>query len=129
VGADTLVTSTTPATNTKVYRETTGSADVQYIRRHTASVMTADAWAMTTVGVASRAAADEARTSLTFTNCGTAIAFMRPDSTIPSASAYYVQLNPGETYEVEDGLTELAWSVSANANSAGNLLIWKGTAP
>lgn len=114
-------------TNIKTYSDGS-SQHVQYVRRHTAATMTLDAWTVSTTAATSRAAADESRVTLAFTNTTSGAVFLRPDSTAPTATTYFLRMDAGDFYEVEDGLVELAWSVLGSAGSTGSLLIWKGTA-
>lgn len=126
MGSDQTVVYTSPASNVKVYRETSGSADVQYVRRHTATANTPVAWALSTTS-SQAVAADEQRVTLAFTNCGSAIVYLCPTGTTPTSSLFLVQLAPGETFIVEDGDVELAWNAVAGA-AGGNLQCWRGTA-
>lgn len=127
MGSDTTVAFTTPASNTKVYRETTGSADVQYVRRHTATANTPATWALS-LTASQVVAADEQRVTLAFTHCGTTgVIYLAPGGNTPTVSSFLIQLNPGETFIVEDGDVELRWDAVATA-AVGNLLAWRGTA-
>lgn len=104
------------------------SDHVQYVRSHTCSAVTLDSWTTSTTAATSRVAADETRVALTFNNASTADVYVRPDSTAPTSSTYYVKIAAGALYEVPREWVELAWSVIASASSAGSLHIWKGTA-
>lgn len=104
------------------------SDHVQYMRSHTATAVTLDAWTTSTTAATSRVAVDETRVSLTFTNASSTDVYIRPDATAPTSTAYYVKLTAGDVYEVPREWVELAWSVVAGASGAGSLNIWKGTA-
>lgn len=104
------------------------SDHIQYVRSHTATAVTLDNWTTSTTAVTSRVAADETRVSLTFTNQSTTDIYLRPDSTAPTTTVYYVKIAAGALYEVPREWVEVAWSVLAGASGVGSLLIWKGTA-
>ena len=104
------------------------SDHVQYIRSHTCSAVTLDSWTTSTTAATSRVAADETRVALTFNNTSTTDCYVRPDSTAPTSSVYYVKIAAGALYEVPREWVELAWSVLAAASGVGSLHIWKGTA-
>jgi hypothetical protein len=114
-------------TDIKTYIDA-ASDHVQYMRPHTGTAVTLDSWTTSTTAATSRAAADETRVCLTFTNASTADIYLRPDSTAPTSSIYYMKLPAGAAYEVPRELVELAWSVVASLSAAGSLHIWKGTA-
>jgi hypothetical protein len=119
----------TPGTGADIKTFLDASSDhVQYIRSHTGTAVTLDNWTTSTTAVTSRAAADETRVSLTFTNASTTDIYLRPDATAPTSSVYYVKIPANGLYEVPREWVELAWSVLAGASGVGSLLIWKGTA-
>lgn len=104
------------------------SDHVQYVRPHTGTAVVLDSWTTSTTAATSRAAADETRVSLTFTNASSTDVYIRPDATAPTSAIYYMKLTAGSVYEVPREWVELAWSVIAAASAAGSLHIWKGTA-
>lgn len=105
-----------------------GSDHVQYIRSHSCTAVVLDSWTTSTTAATSRVAVDEARVALTFTNQSSTDVYLRPDSTAPTSSTYYLKLPAGASYEVPREWVELAWSVVAGAAGVGSLHIWKGTA-
>jgi hypothetical protein len=126
--ADTVV-GFTPGTGADIKAYNDGSSDlVQYVRPHTASTSTLDAWTVSTTAATSRVASDEARVALVFTNASTTDVYARPDSTAPTSAAYFVKIPSGGLYEVPPEWRELAWSVLGASASTGALNIWKGTA-
>lgn len=119
----------TPGVGADVKTFLDASSDhVQYIRSHTCTAVTLDSWTTSTTAATSRVAADETRVALTFMNTSTADCYLRPDSTAPTVSVYYVKIAAGALYEAPREWVELAWSVLASASGAGSLHIWKGTA-
>lgn len=111
----------------KVFQEVSTGDDVQYVRQHTATVMTLDSWPVSATAATSRVAADETRVALVFTNTSAGSCYLRPDATAPTTLVYLIEVPAGGTYEVPVQMVELAWSVVSVANNTGNLHIWKGT--
>ena len=125
MGSDQTVPYTSPTTNVKVYRETTGSADVQYTRDHSATAHTSVNWALA-ITASQVVAADEQRVSLAFTHCGqSGDVYLAPGNT-PTATSYYAKIGPGETFIVARADVEAEWRALATT-TGGNVVAWRGT--